>query len=621
MLGRPLPDMSPRRRRQFDVLNPNLGLFLGRAAVTIPDRGLLDCNNVRIRDGMITSEGVGYSLLFSTPIGLPVTMIFDFSTSLGVSTTVFGTQSDLLRYDEVGNVPLYITPRYTTGTVTTTNGLATVTGSGTSWLANLKPGDKIHFGSSSQNSVAATWYTILSVGSNTTLTLTAPFTGVGAAGVAYTARKLLTAPELHVWSADVFPDAPLGTTSGLPAGDRFIATNGFELLAWDGNANTAVVISTASSGLGFSCRSVLYYKNMMLYGSLVEGSTTKPANFKNTALADPENVTTLEANEFIAAQSVDFLLTLRRLGDYAIAYCANSVNVIQFVEAPFYFAIRTAAPRIGLIGARLVADFGDYHEFLAKDQAYRFDGLRLIPFGNQVFDDLLQRIDRQRLERASVTISEETREAYWVLPLVTDDTDTGSAKACWTEHYAEPAGGITPFTRRDMPATAVGRFVKDAVGRFSDYTGFTFQTLVGRFSDGVFSANFPVMLFGDELGNVRQLGTQTQQDSAVTHNAFVVSPVRAIAEEGFRGVIRRVEPFLRQAPASGAMTVRVATQELMNGDLTLEEQSHALDQTGGRFQPFRNAGRYGRVTFETTLPGQHWTLEGFRVVVDTLSER
>ncbi len=622
MLGRPLPELAaPRGLSRYDVLSPNLGLFLGRAAVTIPDRGLLDCNNVRIKDGKITSEAVGYSLLFAPSIGAAITLIYEFATSLGASTTIFGTKSDLLRYDEVANLPLYITPRYVTGTVAVTNGSASVTGTGTTWSTNLKAGDKIHFGSASQDSVSAVWYTILTVNSNISITLTANFTGATASGVAYTARKLFTAPEMHVWSADVFPDAPLGTTSSLPAGDRFIATNGTEVVAWDGNANTAVVISTASTGLGFSCRSVLYYKNMMLYGGLVEGSTTKPANFKNSAIADPENVTTLEANEYIAAQSVDFLLTLKRLGDYAVAYCSNSVNVIQFVEAPFYFAIRTAAPRIGLLAARLVADYGDYHEFLAKDQAYRFDGLRLIPFGEQVFNELLRLMDRQRLERASVAISEEKQEAYWVLPLVSDATDTGGAKSSWTEHYAEPAKGITPFTKRDMPATAMGRFVKDSVGRFSDYTGFTFQSLVARFSDGVFSSNFPVVLFGDEFGYVHQLDTQTRKDSALTHFAFVTSPVRPIADRDSRGIIRRVEPFLQEAPASGDMTIRVGVQDTMNGPLTTEERTHALDQSGLRYKPFREPGRYGRVTFETQLPAQNWTLEGYRVTVEELGER
>lgn len=611
--------MPDRRRRVFDVLQPNQGLFLGRAALAVPDRGLLDCNNVRIRDGKITNENIGYSKLFEETLGAPCTGIFDFTSSVGTSVTIFGTRHDLFRYDEVANVPLYITPIYNTGTVAVTSGAPGIVGTGTSWLANVAVGDKIHIGADDQDSATATWYTVLTVVDDTHITLTANYVGSTTSGLDYTARKLFTADDKSIWSADVFPDAPLGTESGLPAGDRWFAANGAEVVAWDGNADQVVVISTASDGLGFACREVLYYKNMMLYGGIVESSTTKPANVKNTAIGDPENVSTLEANELIVAQSVDFLLTLRRLGDYAIAYCSGSVNVIQFVDAPVYFAVRTAAPRIGILGRRSVADYGDYHEFLAKDQAYRFDGLRLIPFGNQVFDELVRVIDRDRLEKASAFISEEKRETYWVLPLTTD-SDNGPASG-WVEHYAEPAKDVVPFTKRDLPATSLGRYIQDAVGRFSDYTGYTFASLVARFSDGSFAAKFPVTLFGDEEGYIRQLDTQTQQDDETVLRCFATSPLRPLADSNARGVVRRVEPFLTKKPESGELTIRVETTERAVGDYTPEEGTVALDQSGDRFLAVRNPGRHGRVTFETLLAGQNWELEGYKVVADELGER
>lgn len=622
MPAQPLPEIPDRKRQLLDVLSPNLGLFLGRAKVTIPDRALSDGNNFRIRDGVLTNSQIGYDSLFDTDVALghPCTLIADFVSSLGVSTAIFGTKRDLFRYDDALNMPFYITPNYSTGTVAVTNGSPVVTGTGTTWSASgIKAGDQINVGSAGQDSLLATWYTILSVDSDTQVTLTVNYPGVTNSGFTHTVRKLFTALDTTVWSWDVFPDAPLGTESGLPAGDRFIATNGAELIAWDGNADTVVVLSTASSGLGFACRAVAYFKNMMTYGNLVEGSGTQPGNVKNSAIGDPENVTTLEAGDRIVAQAIDFVKRLERLGDYLIAYCDRSVNVLQFIDAPVYFAIRTALPDVGLLASRLVANFGNYHEFIGTDQAYRFDGFQAVPYGNQVFDALLQGFDRGRSERASVRISREKLEAYWVLPMVSDEGE--GPVSSWTEHYAEAAGTITPFSKRDMPATAVGSLVRDSVGRFSDYTGYTFAALVARFSDGILSADFPVVIFGDEDGYIRQLDTQTQQMDEAALRCFVTSPVRPLGVGEEQGVIRRVEPFARANAESGELTVRAETSSRMNGELVAAEKSYALDQSGKRFCSFRLAGRYGRVTFETLLAGQNWTLEGYRVAVDAAGDR
>lgn len=65
-----------------------------------------------------------------------------------------------------------------TGTVTGTAASAAVTGSGTSFLAKLSPGDEVLFGSDT------TKYTVSSIASDTALTLTEPYAGTTAAGKA-----------------------------------------------------------------------------------------------------------------------------------------------------------------------------------------------------------------------------------------------------------------------------------------------------------------------------------------------------------------------------------------------------------------------------------------------------
>ena len=75
-----------------------------------------------------------------------------------------------------------VTPTYTTGTITATNGSATITGAGTAWLTQgLSPYQFIL--------IDGAWYQICSIASNTSATLTTNFTGATGAGKAYTWRR------------------------------------------------------------------------------------------------------------------------------------------------------------------------------------------------------------------------------------------------------------------------------------------------------------------------------------------------------------------------------------------------------------------------------------------------
>lgn len=68
---------------------------------------------------------------------------------------------------------------YRTGTASVANGSAAVTGTTTAFLANVKPGDGITF------DAGATWYEVLSIASNTALTLATNYAGTTVSGGAY----------------------------------------------------------------------------------------------------------------------------------------------------------------------------------------------------------------------------------------------------------------------------------------------------------------------------------------------------------------------------------------------------------------------------------------------------
>ena len=79
--------------------------------------------------------------------------------------------------------------QYKTGTASVTNGSATVTGSGTLWLANVSAGDSF--------TIAGTGvvYDVASVNSNTSITLSVAYAGPTASGAVYAIGTGFTVPD------------------------------------------------------------------------------------------------------------------------------------------------------------------------------------------------------------------------------------------------------------------------------------------------------------------------------------------------------------------------------------------------------------------------------------------
>lgn len=96
------------------------------------------------------------------------------------------TDAILLKY--MGK-PTKMTRFYETGTISVTNGSAVVTGSGTAFTGNVQAGDEIGIGSMLSRSVnfPTVWYTVLSVDSDTQLTLSANYAEATASGQSFIA--------------------------------------------------------------------------------------------------------------------------------------------------------------------------------------------------------------------------------------------------------------------------------------------------------------------------------------------------------------------------------------------------------------------------------------------------
>lgn len=593
-----------RRGERDPVVMPNYGLWLDRPSIAVPLRGLRDCRNVRLKEGDIVQENMGWLKLFAQQLSGRVTLIDNFFLRSGAQHLLFGTPKDLYQYDQAGNKPLFLTPRYETGTVTNIShagGTSTVTGSGTSWLTEAKIGDYIFFGATGERDPAETWYEVTAVNSDTEIEVTGD-ASAEATG-AYTLRQIFTGENDDIWETETFPDAQPDDK------DLFFLTNGVDdVCEWDGTATQV----TKLPALGFTCRSLFRHKNMLHYLDITEAGEAKPQVVRNSAIANPKNVTTLEASEQVVVEGVDFILGAARLGEFMVVYSERSITLRQFVGGDLVYANRTSISGLGPVSGRVIADFGDYHEILALDTGYEFDGISIKEIGSQVFREFLRKAAPDRRNEMLVHIDEENAEVLWVIPLTTDPS--GAPTTAITEHYLEPKNDREPipFAVRDLPATAMGYFQQQDTLRFSDIlTAWTTQSF--KWNDRFFQANFPLNLFGTDAGFIYKLGVADNQDGAAI-NAWARFGRRVLVDGKRKGVLKRVYLGARRFPgATYGLGVIAWITNHADGDLAKYgpvnyDLTHATDDA---HVAFRAAGRFTEIEFATNLANSPWRISAY----------
>ena len=597
------------------VLQPNLGLFFDRAPLAVPLRGLLDGDNFRVKEGKLTNVNVGYSRFDAYTLNGPVTLVHNFFLSSGSQILVYGTTKDLYRYVTASNTVLFITPIYATGTVdvsSATPAVVTSASGPTAFVTNgIKAGDQIHFGSATQNDPAAVWYEVATRDSETQLTLTTAVAGAPLTGSTYTIRKLFTGTILTPWEVSgTFVDAQ-------PAGaDHLYLTNGVDdIVRWNGVTAQVVLLSA----LAFKCRRLAIFQNMLIYGDITEGGVIEPAQIKNSDVGSPEVVDgTGLSGEFRVYDGAQPIKKMLPLGDSLVIYSADRAVLAQFVGDPLVFIFRTAFTNFGPIAPRLVADFGNFHDFIGADAKYRFDGVQAPEVGKQAWRDIIRRREEARIDVAFHHFDDENGELLWVLPLTTDpnagtDDEAPPARA-YVEHYLEQVGprDDTPVSTREFPFTAGGFFSRQDTLTW-DQIADAWQDLNIRWNDQFLLAAFPLNLMGANDGKVYSINTSQNADG-VALAGFVRFGRRAVGDGRMRGLIARLYPFTTKFE-NVDLEVRTRLTDFAQGPISVID-TQTFDQSlpeGGHFvSPFRRA-RFVEFEFGTDGPSEPWEIGGYDV--------
>lgn len=204
---------------------------------------------------------------------------------------LFATTKDLYSYDFSTSKFIIITPTYSTGTIEIQAGTPTILrGTGTTWLSKAKSGDFVKIGAGNIDT-NATWYTVLSVDSDTQITLTtsAPTT---AALTAYVLRQTFTGSATNIWFSAAFVDNAQG--------EVWIATNGTDSpIWWNATGQAQLVSFSGLSGPLTTAKYITVYKNRVVWHWIVEGGINNKRRNRWSAVANFQSYQDIDFNDLL----------------------------------------------------------------------------------------------------------------------------------------------------------------------------------------------------------------------------------------------------------------------------------------------------------------------------------
>lgn len=618
----------PAASKSSAVIKPNLGLYLDRPPIAVPPGGLQDGLNFRIQLGQLHNLNIGWSpwqggLGSNQVLNGPVTLVELFATSEGNNFLIFGTPTDL--YQWVPGTGLeYLSPIYNTGTASASG--TAVTGTGTAWnttvggdtWVNVKAGDQISFGSASVTSPSATWFTIQSVGGAGSLTLTASAGSI--ANGAYTIRRRFTGSSLVTqWQTEVFVDV------GSPPTDLIFFTNGLDNVVYWNGTNAQV---TKELAFGFTCKTIRQFADVMVYGNCVVSGNPLETTIVTSDAGLPHNAggaATGIAGQFIVQGGTDPIVSMQRLGTYLVIYCMHTIIVVQSVGQPLVYLFRIAVQGKGPTAADGVSIFPYNHQFIGPDGMYTFDGNTAQPVNTHVWRSILSSIDKVRAGNIFTFLDETNGEQIWSVPQTSDPgsgTQSSPNALAWTEHYLEETAGEAqsaliasamglnrPYSKRSFPFTAVGNFLNASVVTWAQLTQ-AWNTYNYRWTDSFFSASFPIIIAGDNSGNLYQLNV-AQTGNGVALSSYITFGRRALVDGRMRALLRRVYPFVNSFP--NGLNVQCAFTDFASDSvprIATFTYSQAQTNTDAFFVPIYRRGRYVDLTFGD-IAANTWLFNGY----------
>jgi hypothetical protein len=320
----------------------------------------------------------------------------------------------------------------------------------------------------------------------------------------------------------------------------------------------------------------------ILIGNYNDGTDTVDG-WACSAIGDYDEWTASVDTQCVYGRLVDTpgpITALRRLGDYAIFYKAQSMYLARYVGAPSVWEFSLISDVIGAVSQEAVAKIGTVHYFLGDEDFYAYDTASVQPIGKGIREWFNSDINNEY--RNTVVSSHDRKNGivYWFYP---SGTST-SLNAFVAYHYRTNRWG-----KGLLDVQAAAEFVQGGLSyndldvAYGTYAGIPEKT----YDNLQVSPGTPIPAIFNTSNRLQTL-TGISASSSLTTNDFGMEPQKMI--------IRRVRPRYMESCASSGATLTNYYRECL-GESLIED--FTTSQSNSRFDFLRTA-RWHRGKFNWT---------------------
>ena len=365
---------------------------------------------------------LGYEEYRDLGAGVDIQRIIHYRDATLSDSTIVLTDTDAIKIETAaGKTWSYINTEYTTGTAQVnasppgaTN--AQIDGAGTpDWvdatdITAPAIGDKFILDAdwTADEEPDASWREILTVDSDTQITLTSTYDEDQVATAAYTIRKKYAVPTNERWSWCIVQDASNN--------NLLIFTNGGDYVqSWNG-AGTATALDSTNA---VKARYCIEYADRLILADMYLSGSRRAYTVKCSKNGDPTDWTDSTAAEYDLIETEDIIMGLGRIGNSMVVYKEDSLifaNRTGRSTDPLEFP--THRKGIGTPAPYSIVQAMGTNLFLGRDDFYVINGTMPEPIGEPVRAKFFELVNEEEIKRTFGFHNRTQNEVRW---LVTDN--------------------------------------------------------------------------------------------------------------------------------------------------------------------------------------------------------
>jgi hypothetical protein len=300
----------------------------------------------------------------------------------------------------------------------------------------------------------------------------------------------------------------------------WVMTNGVDVpQKWDGNTATALsaLISTPPSGVTtMVAKQLIEFKDHLLLLDVSIDGNRYPQRIYWSDTGTPSDFDSGNAS-YYDLTGADWIQTaIKFKGDYVVVLKERSIWLGYATGDTSIFQFDQKVTGAGCAAPNTVESLGDEIIFLGWDDVYVFDGIDYISIGEDIRDELFDRMNPAQIPKAFGVVVEEQKE-YW---LFVASTNSDYCDMAWVFNY-----NLNKWTKHIVYDTtgaymsSFGYYEKQATLTIGDLVG-TIGQQTWRIGDRTILAAAPTTLFADTNGNIYEYDRTLNNDNGITIDAW-----------------------------------------------------------------------------------------------------